>query len=131
MESKNIVDIFFFKEKEKGGNPVVTTGAIIWGSLLRTFLIIVISFFIVRKYMLYEHIYVLIFVLWFFVALPAYKAYQSFNKEMDEFSESTLCGSCRYFEKSAQLCKIYDQHPTKDFVPCEGSSWELKSYEES
>lgn len=130
MEIKNIVDIFFFKEKESDGRPKVTTGAIILGSLLRTFLILTISFFIIKKYFLYDYILLLIFIIWFFVAMPAYQAYQNFNKDMEDFSESTLCGTCKYFDKSAQLCKIYDEHPTKDYIPCEGSSWEPKSYED-
>ena len=130
MEIKNIVDIFFFKEKESGGRPKVTTGAIILGSLLRTFLILTISFFIIKKYFLYDYILLLIFIIWFFVAMPAYQAYQNFNKDMEDFSESTLCGTCKYFDKSAQLCKIYDEHPTKEYIPCEGSSWEPKSYED-
>lgn len=128
MNSKNIIDLFFFKEK-KDGKPEVTTGAIIWGTLLRSFLILIISFFIIKKYFLYDYLIILIFILWFFVGFPAYKAYQNFNKEMENFSESTLCGSCRYFEKSAQLCKIYDQHPTKDIIPCEGLNWEPKQFD--
>ncbi len=130
MEFNKIVDIFFFKEKAENGRPVVTTGAIILGSLLRTFIILALSYFLVRKYMLYDYIIMLIFILWFLVAMPAYKAYQGFNTEMEKFKESTLCGTCKHFEKSAQLCKIYDEHPTKDYIPCDGLNWEPKSYED-
>lgn len=131
MDFQKIIDLFFFKEKDTGDNAVITTGAIIWGTLLRSFILMVVSTILIRKYMLYDYIYFLIFILWFFIAMPAYKAYQNFDKDMEDFTESTLCGTCRNFEKSAQLCKIYDQHPTKNFIPCDGLSWEPKTYEES
>jgi len=131
MDSKSLLDLFFFKEKEKDNKPVITTGAIVWGTLLRSFILMIIAFFAVKKYMLYDHIFLIIFIIWLFVAMPAYNAYKNFDKEMEEFQDTTLCGTCVHFEKSAQLCKIYDQHPTKEFVPCEGQSWEPKSYEDT
>lgn len=131
MDFNKIIDLFFFKEKEKDNTPVITTGAIIWGTLLRSFLFIIISFFVIRKYMLYDYIILFIFLLWFLVAMPAYKSYKDYNIDVDKFKDDTLCGSCRYFERSAQLCKILDQHPTRNHIPCEGLSWEPITYEDS
>ncbi len=130
MEYNKVIDIFFFKEKEKDDTPVITTGAIIWGTLLRSFLFITISFFVINRYMLQDYVLMFIFLMWFLVAMPAYKAYQDYNKDAEKFKEDTLCGSCRYFERSAQLCKILDKHPTRTFIPCEGLSWEPNGYEE-
>lgn len=134
MEWDKIIDLFNFKSVSKDylGNeqPQITIGSIVWGTLFRSFIIITLSFLVFEYTDNYDNWWFALFVLWFFAAMPAYSAYTNFQKDIVDFSDSTLCGSCRNFDKSAQLCKIYDQHPTDDFIPCEGNDWEPKTYED-
>jgi hypothetical protein len=54
-------------------------------------------------------------------AMIQYNRYQEANKEI---MESTLCSSCKHFDKGAILCMKFDEHPAIDRLPCEGLSWE-------
>ncbi|MDC1067879.1 hypothetical protein OAQ99_01830 [Candidatus Kapabacteria bacterium] len=122
---KDLISIFnfsFYKEE----NEIISIGSIVWGIIFRSFLLMVLSLILMNKYELYDNAFIFVVVLWFFIAWPAYNKFQDYNKKSIDFIESTLCGSCRNFEKTAQLCKIYDEHPTKDFIPCDGDDWELK-----
>ncbi len=58
---------------------------------------------------------------------PAIIHYRLFEEKNKDIIESTLCSSCNHFDKSAVLCLKYDKHPSKDFLPCEGESWEPKT----
>lgn len=61
-----------------------------------------------------------------FVISPAVSFYRKFVESNKEVLESSLCSSCKHFDESAVLCMKYDKHPTKNFIPCEGSDWEPK-----
>jgi len=41
--------------------------------------------------------------------------------------DSSLCSSCKNFDRSAVLCIKYDKHPTENYVPCDGVDWEPNS----
>jgi hypothetical protein len=71
----------------------------------------------------------LVLVSYGFIINPAVKAYRKFEEKNKHLFEGTLCSSCKHFEKSAVLCCKYDQHPTDDFIPCEGQDWEPTSFE--
>lgn len=60
---------------------------------------------------------------------PAIIHYRLFKEKNKETIESTLCSTCTNFDKTAVLCLLHDEHPTKDFLPCEGFDWEPKSAE--
>lgn len=122
---QDLISIFNFSYN-KDDREVISVGSIIWGIIFRSFLIMVLSLLIIRKFELFDNAIVFVIVLWFFVAWPAYNKFKEYNKRSEEFIESTLCGSCRHFERTAQLCRIYDEHPTKDYVPCDGDAWEMK-----
>lgn len=130
MDLKKIGDIFFFRESDPGDDyssePVYTTGSIVLGMLLRTFIVVILTYLVVIKFELREHWFVSLFVVWFFAIYPGYKQYANFQKRMESFREETLCGTCRYFNSDAQMCRIYDEHVSKDHLPCEGQSWEPK-----
>ena len=57
---------------------------------------------------------------------PAFIQYRLFREENDEVITNTLCSSCKHFDETAVLCLKYDEHPTEDEIPCEGSDWEPK-----
>lgn len=126
---EKIVDLFMFREgteeDDYSTRPIITTGSIVWGVILRSLIIIFLTFFLLDRG--YGHsVWVLLFVYWFAVVFPAYRQYQKFNKRMDKFQEETLCGSCRHFIPGSQLCSMYDEHVSKDYIPCDGNDWEPK-----
>ncbi len=59
------------------------------------------------------------------VILPAFYSYKSFYQENKEVIENSVCSRCRHFDRSAVLCKKYEAHPKKDFIPCGGDEAEL------
>ena len=57
---------------------------------------------------------------------PAMVSYRWFEQHNKKVIESTLCSSCKNFNRSAVLCIKYDKHPTENYVPCDGVEWEPK-----
>jgi hypothetical protein len=60
---------------------------------------------------------------------PAIIHYKLFEEKNKEIVESTLCSTCKHFDKSAVLCMKYDKHPTKEYLPCGGNDWEPNNLE--
>lgn len=125
---QNILSILNFKFSNDEGE-VVTLGSIVLGALLRLLIIIGLVSFITGNYYFNHYQLFSLVLIWFFVAWPVYTNYAEYSRRSKEFVDNTLCGSCSYFEKSAQLCKIYDEHPTNDYIPCDGDNWEPKDLE--
>jgi hypothetical protein len=50
--------------------------------------------------------------------------YHLFLDRNKEILDSTLCSSCKNFERTAVLCSVCDKHPTREYLPCEGLQWE-------
>lgn len=57
---------------------------------------------------------------------PAIVNYRWFERRNKNVIDSSLCSSCKSFDRSAVLCIKYDKHPTEDYVPCDGVDWEPK-----
>lgn len=129
---EKIADILQFREgtiEDDYNEPVVTTGSIIFGAIIRSALIILPTFFVVEYFELRGFWWVTAFFVWLFAAYPAYRQYSKYNERMALFEEETLCGKCKHFEASGQLCRILDEHVTRNNVPCEGLSWEPKHFD--
>lgn len=60
---------------------------------------------------------------------PAMIHYRLFEERNKDIIDSTLCSTCKHFDKSAVLCMKHDTHPTKDILPCEGLDWEPSAFE--
>lgn len=82
------------------------------------------SLWIAKDYMNYQ--------LWFTVSLlaiygivihPTTIHYRLFVEKNQEIIESTLCSSCKNFDESAVLCLKHDEHPSREYLPCEGLDW--------
>ncbi|WP_337864645.1 hypothetical protein [Ignavibacterium sp.] len=101
-------------------------GEIVFWTIIRTALLLVILWF--SKDVWGEKYFWLIVSLSFylFVISPAITFYRKFIESNKEVLESSLCSSCKHFDESAVLCMKYDKHPSKNFIPCEGSAWEPK-----
>lgn len=67
-----------------------------------------------------------IFGIYGIVIYPAIVKYRHFQENNKPIITSTLCSTCRYFEKTAVLCTRLDEHPTEQYLPCEGLGWEPK-----
>lgn len=128
-----LIDILQFRQTGDFDNetdqPVVTTGSVVWGVLLRSAILIVASFVILDRFQLREYWWMLLFAMWFLVFYPAYRQYQMYNKRIKDLEEDTLCGSCKHFDQSGQLCRLYDQHISRNHIPCEGNDWEPTTFE--
>ncbi|MCO5252107.1 MAG: hypothetical protein M9949_11915 [Candidatus Kapabacteria bacterium] len=122
------VDVLMFREgSDEDSNsraPIITTGSIVWGVLLRATIVLIAFFFLMDSIRGNDYWWVSLFFIWAFVAFPAYRQYEKYAKRIENFAEETLCGSCKHFNKGAQSCNIYDEHVSKDYIPCEGESWE-------
>lgn len=134
MGFEKYIDLFMFREgteEEADGTtqPIITTGSIVWGVLLRSSILIFLTFFLVESVGLRKYWWLLFFVIWFGAAYPGWRQFQLFQKRIKKVEEETLCGSCKHFDSGSQLCRIYDEHVTKDYLPCEGLNWEPTNFE--
>lgn len=107
--------------------PIITTGSIIAGAIFRTAIIMILALALNAVFDFRSNWVIILLALWFLVAYPAYKKYQKFNDQEDQLSDSIICGSCIHYDKSAQLCTLYDQHIKEDFIPCDGLEWEPRT----
>lgn len=129
-ELEKLKHYLLFKDVSEDDNhsePVVTFGSIVWGVLLRTAIVVVITMILMYEFGHSEMWYFSLFLIWLVALYPAWQQYQNYNKRMEKFEEDTLCGSCKHFSPDSQLCKLYDEHVTTTYIPCEGESWEPKS----
>ncbi len=131
---EKISDALMFREgteEEADGSlqPIITTGSIVWGILLRSLIVFILSFAIMIYLENRTYGYMFFFIFWFVAAYPGWRQYQLFQTRIKKVEESTLCGSCINFESSSQLCKIFDEHVTRNYIPCEGLNWEPRHFD--
>jgi hypothetical protein len=136
MLSDKLIDVLQFREgteEEADGSiqPIITTGSIVWGVLLRTAIIVFLSFIFYQFFGMQKFWWFTLLLIWFVSAYPAYRQYQIFQHRIQKVQEETLCGKCKYFESSSQLCRLYDEHISKNYIPCEGLSWEPTTVDEN
>lgn len=99
-------------------------GAIIYWGLIRIAIIIPVIW-ILNSYLDYSLWWSVSFLLIYGVVLhPAIIQYNLFREYNKDIIESTLCSSCKYFDETAVLCLKLDEHPTREYLPCDGLSWE-------
>jgi hypothetical protein len=99
-------------------------GAVILWTIVRMAVVIPLLWFL-QGVLDYEFWLILgFFSIFGIVIYPAITQYKSFEEDNKEIITQTLCSSCRHFDKTAVLCMKYDQHPTKQTLPCEGNFWE-------
>lgn len=122
-----ILNFEYYDEKEGKSKPIVTTGSLVYGVIVRSAFIFLLSLFLVDYFDFRGNWLIIAVLLWFIVAFPAYNRYKKFVRETEQFVEETLCGKCKYFDPTSKLCTIYDEHPSEDYIPCSGDNWEPKS----
>ena len=123
-----IKDIFMFRNGGDIDNyltpPSVTAGSILWGILLRSAVLIIITMILIITLDKREFAWFAVFIFWLAVAYPAYKQYTILSDRLKTLEDETLCGKCKYFIKESQLCSTLDEHISKDNIPCNGLMWE-------
>lgn len=129
MLKDKIIDLFQFREgteEEADGSliPIITFGSLAWGIILRSFILIMLTFIFFINWENRQYWLVCLFLIWGLAIYPGWRQFQKFNKRIERISENTLCGSCKYFVSSSQLCRIYDEHISMNYIPCNGESWE-------
>lgn len=99
-------------------------GAIIFWAIVRM-LVVIPLVWIMQAYLPGQYWWAVGFLaIYGIVIQPALVQYRNFEEENKEVIRHTLCSSCRNFDTTAVLCLKYDQHPTREKLPCEGLDWE-------
>jgi hypothetical protein len=101
-------------------------GAVVFWTIVRALLVIPLLWILLGLIEM-EYWWTLVVLCVYGVVIhPAVIHYRLFEEKNREIIETTLCSSCRYFEKSAVLCMKFDKHPSKTFLPCKGFDWEMR-----
>lgn len=127
-----VLDLLLFRngvEQNDEGKPIpiMTTGSIAWGIILRSAIIIFLSFLAMPIIEKRSFWWIFLFLLWFFAAYPGWRQFQHYKHQIKEVEETTLCGNCVHFDSTSQLCKLLDEHISEGYVPCGGIDWEPKN----
>jgi len=102
-------------------------GDIVFWTIVRTALVIPLVWFL-QNYIDLQLWWIISAVsIYGIIIHPAIIHYRLFEEKNKEIVESTLCSTCRHFDKSAVLCMKHDKHPTKEYLPCGGLDWEIKT----
>ena len=130
MVHEKLLDYLMFREynpnADRQSNPSITTGSIVYGLLLRSAIIIIFSMTITPMLELYSYWWAFLLLFWLGAAYPAYRQFQFYSEKIDSLTEDTLCGKCKHFDASSQLCKIMDEHIGENYIPCGGEGFEPK-----
>ena len=98
-------------------------GEIVFWTIMRIAILIPVLW-IARGYIEFQFWWTIVLMSVYGVVIhPAMIHYRLFEERNKEVINSTLCSSCKHFDRSAVLCMKYDKHPTKNFLPCEGDDW--------
>ena len=127
MNFKNIVNTIrntLILDENNSYNNTITIGYIIWGILLISIIIMIISLTIIVGLKKYELKTISIFILWFVGIYPAYKQYEYYKKNLAILSKETICINCKHFNSEAQLCSLIDKHIDKNNILCNGEHWQ-------
>lgn len=126
--TEQILDLFLLRMNPPDyatDQPYYTTGSIVAAGLLRIAVIATIAFLLNAQFESSSWWWTLVlFALWSLGAYPAWVQYKKFNDHVQELHHGTLCGSCRHFNPTNQLCMVLDEHVTTEKPPCEGEAWE-------
>lgn len=131
-----LTDLLLFRYTNQGKDnnsetkPYITTGSIVWGALIRTAIIVVVSWFVVEYFDLRDYWMVVLLTIVGLVVYPAYSQYSHFTSRIEILQEEIMCGTCKHFDPTSQLCKIFDEHVSTSYIPCEGNSWEPSQFDD-
>ena len=103
-------------------------GEIVFWTIIRTALVIP-ALWIIEEYIRFQYWWaVSLMIIYGVIIHPTIIHYRLFEEKNKDIIESTMCSTCKHFDKSAVLCLKHDKHPTKNSLPCEGTDWEPASF---
>lgn len=128
---EQILDLFLLRTSAPDyaiDQPYYTTGSIVAAAIIRVAIIGIIAIIFNDSYGSSAWWWtVVMLAMWGIGAYPAWIQYNKYNDSVEELHQGTLCGACKHFNKTNQLCMILDEHVTTEAPPCEGEAWEPKS----
>ncbi|HPO56906.1 MAG: hypothetical protein GX452_13265 [Ignavibacteriales bacterium] len=99
-------------------------GDIVFWAIIRTFILIPVIW-LLRNWLDYTFWWTFSFMLIYGVIVhPIVIQYNHFLEKNKKVLDSTLCSTCKHFDKTAVLCLKLDEHPTTHYLPCDGIDWE-------
>ena len=127
-KAEQILDLFLLRTSVPDyaeDQPYYTTGSIVAAALLRVALIGIAATLLNSQFNSDGWWWTaVLFTFWGLGVYPAWVQYQRFNDEVEKLHNGTLCGSCKHFNPTNQLCMVLDEHVTTSEPPCEGEAWE-------
>ncbi|GJQ64202.1 MAG: hypothetical protein SCALA702_32550 [Melioribacteraceae bacterium] len=101
-------------------------GHIVFWGLVRIAILIPALWFLL-EYMEYKYWWTVgIMSVYVIVIHPAILQYKIFYEKNKKVILDTLCSNCKHFDETAVLCMKHDEHPTEQYVPCDGIDWQPK-----
>jgi hypothetical protein len=128
---EQVVDLFLLRTSTPdyaSDSPYYTTGSIVTAAIMRVAIIAVVA--ILLNDMFNSNGWwwtAVLFTFWLVGVFPAWLQYQKFHEDVEKIQAGTLCGACRHFNPTNQLCMVLDEHVTSEEPPCEGEAWEPRS----
>lgn len=126
-DGEKLLDLILMRAQEpesSGSQPYYTTGSIVAAALMRV-AVIGVGTLILSAYVTSSTVWWVAMVgLWALGVYPAWIQYQKFHERVDKIQHGTLCGACRHFNPTNQLCMVLDEHVVNENPPCEGEAWE-------
>ncbi len=99
-------------------------GRVVYWTIMRAAIVIP-SLWFLMYYFQFRYWWIVAFgAIYGIIIHPAIIQFRKFEADNKEIVQSTLCSSCKHFDKTAVLCLKYDEHPSLNFLPCEGVEWE-------
>ncbi len=126
-EGDKLLDLFLLRTKEPDyavDMPYYTTGSIVAAALIRVAILGGTSMILTQFVSANTVWWFAMLTLWGIGVLPAWLQYQRFHEKVEKMIAGTLCGACKHFNPTNQLCMVLDEHVTSEHPPCEAEAWE-------
>lgn len=109
---------------KREGKDIQAMGGIIFWAIVRM-VVVIPAIWIMQGMFQSQYWWLIAFCsIYLIVIHPVLMQFRTFEEKNREVLQSTLCSTCKNFDKTAVLCIKYDQHPTRESLPCEGIDWE-------
>ena len=125
---EQFVDLFLLRTSApdyESDSPYYTTGSIVAAAIMRIAIVGLAAILLNDTFNSSGWWWTgVLFAFWLVGVYPAWLQYQKFHEEVEQLQTGTLCGACRHFNPTNQLCMVLDEHVTSEAPPCEGEAWE-------
>ncbi len=105
-------------------NPAVTIGSIVLYCIVATAATLLVYWYIFEFQDASESWHLAFFAAWIVAMYPTLRMYETYKKQSKKIEENALCSTCRNYEETGLLCRLYDEHVSANYTPCEGNDWQ-------